>query len=52
MVDEGLINEREALMRIDMSHMQYFLHPVVDKKRGDIKVYYILIRNKLISCIR
>eukprot|EP01038_Epipyxis_sp_PR26KG_P012263 gene12263-16443_t len=30
MVHEGLITEREALMRIDPYHMDFFLHPTVD----------------------
>jgi pyruvate,orthophosphate dikinase len=32
MVREGLINEREALMRVSPEHVESFLHPMVDPK--------------------
>jgi len=32
MVAEGMINEHEALLRIDPERMNYFLHPTVDTK--------------------
>ena len=30
MVQEGLITEREALLRIDAEQMTFFLHPMID----------------------
>jgi pyruvate, orthophosphate dikinase len=32
MVSEGLINEREALLRIDAERMTHFLHPTIDPR--------------------
>ncbi|MEM9256232.1 MAG: pyruvate, phosphate dikinase [Pseudomonadota bacterium] len=32
MVQEGMINEREALMRVSPEHVEAFLHPMVDPK--------------------
>jgi pyruvate, orthophosphate dikinase len=34
MVEEGTINEREAILRIDSQQMQNFLHQIVDRGRG------------------
>ncbi len=34
MVTEKLINEREALLRIDPHQMDYFLHPTIDPSFG------------------
>ncbi len=35
MVQERMITEREALMRIDAKSMDYFLHPMVDPSAGN-----------------
>jgi pyruvate,orthophosphate dikinase len=34
MVQDRMITEREALMRIDAKNMDYFLHPMVDPRAG------------------
>ncbi len=33
MVNEGMINEKEALMRVSPEHVEAFLHPMVDPKK-------------------
>ncbi|MES2627040.1 MAG: pyruvate, phosphate dikinase [Pseudomonadota bacterium] len=33
MVNEGMINEKEALMRVSPEHVEAFLHPMVDPKQ-------------------
>lgn len=35
MVKERLISEREALLRIDATQMDFFLHAMVDKEFGE-----------------
>lgn len=30
MVDEGLLTEREALLRVDPKQLNFFVHPMVD----------------------
>jgi len=37
MVRERLITEREALMRINPNHMDFFLHPTIDVAAGEIE---------------
>jgi pyruvate,orthophosphate dikinase len=34
MVREGLITEREALLRLDAKQMDFFLHPMIDPAVG------------------
>ncbi len=34
MVNEKLITEREALVRLDAKVMDYFLHPMIDSDYG------------------
>jgi pyruvate,orthophosphate dikinase len=36
MVREKIITEREALVRIDPSQMDYFLHPMLDYQQGEV----------------
>ena len=35
MVDEGLINEREAVMRVEPQHLDQLLHPVIEPSSKD-----------------
>ena len=39
MVNEGLISETEALLRIDAERMTYFLHPTIDPKTNKVRMY-------------
>jgi hypothetical protein len=38
MVKEGLINEAEALLRLDAERMTHFLHPTIDPKTARVRI--------------
>jgi pyruvate,orthophosphate dikinase len=40
LVHEKLLTEREALLRIDAKKMDYFLHPIIDPKIGNINLCF------------
>jgi pyruvate,orthophosphate dikinase len=41
MVNEKLITEREALLRLDPAQMNFFLHPMIDNTKGNFCMLFL-----------